>query len=84
MKTLNGSQTSQLLNLGELQNEDQLRNLGKLQTSSELGGTVNDDGKLTPAQFGMRRSKLRKRPVSKPASDLDLMINQEKDTQTLK
>ena len=37
-------------------------------------------GKLTPAQFGLRRSQIKnKRPFSKTTSELDTLLNLEKD-----
>ena len=86
---LRDSTTSKLHNLGELRSEDQLK-LGKLLASCETGSIeetymigANGErlvGKLTPAQFGLRRSQIKnKRPFSKTTSELDTLLNLEKD-----
>lgn len=83
------------MNLGELLSEEQLRkNLGRVHASSEVGIAMDETyymgangekicgDRETPAQFGLRRPKMRKRPISKPASELDTLLTLEKETTT--
>lgn len=74
---LEDSQSSQLHNLGELRSDDCLK-LGDLKKSVGDDGT---EGKNTPAQFGLRKSQLKKRKTNGEANDkLDDLLNFENDT----
>ena len=47
-------------------------------------GEIIVGGKLTPAQFGLRRPKIKRRPISKAASELDTKLTLDKDTSAFK